>query len=118
MATLNELEAAVLQAMVGQAGKDAAALGDQLKNLDVDHRVNTGAGFFTYFKNFPTTNPISRSVFDGVFAEVSDLNNGMAFVLFIRDGLVSKLEGAAVEESTVDFDFSNAKFEISVLPPR
>jgi hypothetical protein len=42
----------------------------------------------------------------------------MAFVLFMRFGLIDTLEGAAVEESTIGVDFLNVDFGVITAKSR
>jgi hypothetical protein len=46
MSSLNELESAVLEKMLGQASADQFALAEQLKGASVLSHQNTGAGFY------------------------------------------------------------------------
>jgi hypothetical protein len=47
-----------------------------------------------------------------VASQLEGLNNPMVFLVFIKNGYVDFLEGAAVEDSTVGLDFAQAKFKL------
>ena len=58
----------------------------------------SGVGFFTRF-TIPTDAPVTRGLADTVIqdaaADISGLEHGASFMLFIRDGVLSMLEGVA-----------------------
>jgi hypothetical protein len=54
---------------------------------------------------------MSRTI-SNVFAEINGMKNPMAFVLFIRDGKIATVEGAATDDDTSNVDFSHARFKI------
>jgi hypothetical protein len=111
--TLNNLERAVLQVICASRPEIAPALDEQLENIEVSARENTNAGFFTTMRPTRTKTPIKEPrVIGNVFAKIAGMQNPMTFALFIKDGLIDALEGAAIDESTADIDFSIAKFEI------
>jgi hypothetical protein len=112
MSFLNELENAVLEEMVRQAPADLFSLEEQLRGVSALSRNNTGAGFYTKLVPKKTTTPVNAKIIGNVFADVKGLNHPMTFILFIRDGVVDTLEGAAVDDSTTDIDFSKVQFEI------
>ena len=113
MPSLNELEKAVLAEMVPHAAADQSSLEDQLRGASVLSRNNTGAGFYTKLQPKKGTKPVEAKVIGNVFADIKGLNHPMTFILFIRNGVVDTLEGAATDDSTVGIDFSNVQFEIA-----
>lgn len=111
--TLNPLETAILQAIRAAKPEIASALDEQLRDVVVISRKNTGAGFFTIMRpsNAKTLIPQTRPI-GNIFAKVAGMRDPMTFVLFINDGIIDTLEGASIDESTVAVDFSAVKFEI------
>ena len=110
---LNELEKSVLRVMCEREPADHNFLELQLQSVKVQSRENTGAGFFTTLRANPDSPSLVRDkVIGDVIAKVDGLQNPMVFLLFTRNGYVDQLEGAAIEDSTVNVDFSHAKFEI------
>jgi hypothetical protein len=108
--SLNELEKAVLEEMRRKTVLDGLA--EQINEATVERRNNTGAGFYTKLLSNKGTKRIENAVLSGVYAHVTGLNHPMVFVLFVKDGMIDTLEGAAVEDSTVSIDFSRVTFEI------
>jgi hypothetical protein len=112
MSSLNELEKAVLAEMVPHAAADQSSLEEQLSGASVLSRNNTGAGFYTKLRTKKRTRPVEAKVIGSVFADIKGLNHPMTFILFIRNGMVDTLEGAATDDTTIGIDFSNVQFEI------
>lgn len=112
MERLNELENAVLQAMCKRFPSDASALEAQIKRVIVQKRDNTGVGFYSKLEVKGPVDQINEKVMSNIFATIAGLKNPVAFVLFLRNGLVDILEGATTEDSTVDINFSDVRFEI------
>src|SRR5712664_210138 len=77
----------------------------------VTERELTGVGFFTHF-TIPGEAPVRRDLTDAVIqdvaADIRGLEHGASFMLFIRDGVLSFLEGVASTgdwpEQTDDFN--------------
>lgn len=111
---LNDLERATLDRMVRQYKQDgsAASIVEQIEHVKVKSRENTGCGFYTILEASPFDSPIPDEIVAGVFADICGLRNPLALVLYIRDGFVHLLEGAATDESTENLDFSQAGFKI------
>jgi hypothetical protein len=111
--TLNNLEKAVFQVIRASRPEVALALDEQLEGIVVSSRENTNTGFFTTMRPLHTQALIKQPrVIGNVFAKIEGMQNPMTFTLFIKDGVIDTLEGASIEESTADIDFSIAKFEI------
>ncbi len=111
--TLNPLENAILQAIRSAKPEIAPALDEQLRNVVVSSRENTGAGFLTTMQpaNTKTLIPQTRAI-GNIFAKIAGMQDPMTFVLFIKDGIIDTLEGASIDESTAAVDFSAVKFEM------
>jgi hypothetical protein len=110
---LNELEKAVLEQMLRQAsGNLLPLLTEQIEGASVVGRKNTGAGFFSALKVEQVSKPIEAKVIQDVWADIEGFDQPMLFLLFLRDGVIHTLEGATIDDSTVDIDFSNVRFVI------
>jgi hypothetical protein len=110
---LNELEKAVLVQMLRQAsGNQLPLLREQIEGASVVSRKNTGAGFFTELRVKQVSKPIEAKVIQDVWADIEGFDQPMPFLLFLRDGVIHKLEGATIDDSTIDIDFSNVRFVI------
>ena len=71
-------------------------LQEQYKNSVVKSRQFTGSGFYTTFKLDKSVPKIEfKNTFQigDVIGEIKGINNGIGFVLFIKDGLIDFLEG-------------------------
>jgi hypothetical protein len=109
----NQLEKSVLHAICERELKDRDILNLQLQRINVKSRENTGAGFWTNLRVNPDSPPLdSDRVIGDVAAKIEGLKNPMIFVVFVRNGYLDQLEGAAVADSTVQIDFTHANFEI------
>jgi len=73
----------------------------QLAHASITKREFTGVGFFTEF-SLPTGAPVRRDLTDDTIGDVGamfpGLQHGAGFVLFIRSGVVSMLEGYTYDE--------------------
>ena len=116
---LYRLEKAILQSIATSKPEIAPALELQLEHIEVSSRQNTNAGFFTVMRPVRSNALIKHvRVLGNVFAKIEGMQNPMTFTLFVKDGIINTLEGASVDESTADIDFSIVKFEIvkEVMP--
>jgi hypothetical protein len=108
---LTPLESAVLDKLLDKPGEPFATLREQLAHVDVTSREFTGVGFFTNLSlpaNAPVRRDISSTAVTGVGATIPQLEHGAGFVLFVRDGIASMLEGytygdAAWPDSVTEF---------------
>ena len=107
---LTPLEKAVLEVMFDQPGELYATLRQHLAHATVTKREVSGVGFFTSF-TIPSDAPVRRDLADRVIqdvaADISGLEHGASFVLFVREGVLSMLEGVTSTgewpEDTHDF---------------
>ena len=84
----------------------------QSVNLKVDSRNNTGYGFYLKFKEGNPKLSLGLNVdfyFGDVVASIPGLELGAGFVLFIKNGFISMLEGYSYEEMWPD---NITKFEL------
>jgi len=95
-ASLAPTEVAVLSLLLDRPGELYASVRQQLSCASVSDRDLTGAGFYRKF-TVPPSAAFRRDLppveLSGVYAEHPDLECGAGFLLFIRDGVVSFLEG-------------------------
>jgi hypothetical protein len=98
---------------------DGAGLEAQLAAATVVSRKNTGAGFYadlTVDRSIASPVAIERVVGE-VWASIDGFAGPMTFLLFVEDGYAVCLEGATVDDSTVDIDLGALKFKIMQLQP-
>lgn len=112
MSQLNELERAVLLEICRRTLNEGSALEQQCRSATVLTRTNTGVGFYTSLKVEDPKIRLVNRVFPDVFAAVDCLRNPMVFVLFAKNGVIHKLEGASIDDSTSSVDFSSVNFTI------
>src|SRR5579862_2259916 len=97
---LTPLEQAVLDVLLDKPGELYLSIRQQLAVASVGGREFTGVGFFTRFI-LPADAPIRRDLpntaISDVGADIACVKHGVGFVLFVRDGVVSSLEGFTYE---------------------
>lgn len=97
MNALTHLEKDVLRLLLDGDSVVLTALRTQLESAIIGKRTHSGVGFFVDFEVDPKnlSHELSEKSFQltDVIAEVADLKHGMGFVLFIKDGFLSMLEG-------------------------
>ena len=93
---LTPLEKAVIDALLERGGEHFDIVHQQLKHARIAKREYTGVGFFTKFA-LPEDSPVRRDLPDAtlgnVGAGIPGLEHGAGFLLFIRSGVVTMLEG-------------------------
>ena len=98
---LTILENAVLKMMIEMQGSHRETIQQQMEAAIVGRRESTGSGFFTHFL-IPADAQVRRDLPDmeihSVGAKFSNLEHGAGFLLFIRGGVVSMLEGFSYGE--------------------
>lgn len=99
MEGLNELEQAVLDRLLSGDHPALVVLRRQAERARVVAREETGVGFFCDFE-VEGSAPALQGDFDigDVYGELEGLAHGAGFVLFIRDGRLSMLEGFTYDE--------------------
>ncbi len=101
MDTLTSLERAVLEKLLSGEDTKFRILQNQIWTLHVTDLKMTGVGFFTRFSlpNEAPTLPDEPSFhISDVGAEINGLDHGAGFVLFIKNGQISMLEGFTYDE--------------------
>src|SRR6266404_8333231 len=98
---LTPLEKSVLDKLVDKPGEPFETLRRQVSCATVSKRKFSGVGFFTEF-SLPSDAQVSRNVADmtlgDIGAELPGLKHGAGFVLFIRGGVITMLEGYSYDE--------------------
>jgi hypothetical protein len=102
---LNPLEKSVLDRLLQKKEEPFETLRRQLSLAAVSTREFTGVGFFTQFA-LPQDAQVNRDLSDmtlgGIGATIPGLEHGAGFLLFIRGGVVSMLEGFTYDETWPD----------------
>lgn len=95
-AELTPLEEAVLDEFLDRPGEPFTTLREQLAHASISSRELTGVGFFTHFA-VPHEAPVRRDLASAelldVGARIPEIEHGAGFILFVRDGVISMLEG-------------------------
>jgi hypothetical protein len=95
-AHLTPIESAVVDKLLQMHSAFANTVREQLSHATVAKRDFSGVGFFTHFA-LPADAPVRRDLgnaeLNGVGAEIPGVEGGAGFILFIRDGVISFLEG-------------------------
>lgn len=99
---LTSLEKAVLDMMLDKTGEQFEVIRQQLAHAQVGRREFSGVGFFTHFI-VPSAAAVRRDLpnmeVDGVGAEFPSLQHGAGFLLFVRGGVITMLEGYTYDEA-------------------
>jgi len=98
---LTPLEKTVLDAMLDMPGEPFDTVRKQLTHAAIAKREFSGVGFFTYFivpPDAPVRRDLPNKEISHVGAQFPSLQHGAGFVLFIRDGVISMLEGFTYDE--------------------
>ena len=99
---LTSLEKAVLDLLLEKQGEPFDTIRQQLVHATVTKREFTGVGFFTDFalpENAAVRRDLPDATIGDIGAEFPGLQHGAGFLLFIRGGTVSMLEGYTYDES-------------------
>lgn len=98
---LAKIEKAVLDMMLDRPGEPFEIIRQQLAHATVAKREFSDVGFFTDFSvlaDVAVRRDLPNMELGGVEAEFPGIQNGAGFVLFIRGGVVSMLEGFTYDE--------------------
>ncbi len=115
MPTFTALEVAAFHSIFSETPDLAQGLQRQLDAASVIERENSGAGFFTHIAVPDEVLRVNSSRVLGyeTHARVAELEYGLGFVLFMKDGRLDMLEGYAFgSESTVTLDLATGNFEV------
>lgn len=101
MSDLTNFEQDVMRMLLEGDDLVLAILREQARTLKVSERKMTGVGFHTHFDIVPTaprcTERQSFEVGD-IQAQIDGVKHGAGFVLFIRGGIMTSLEGYTYDE--------------------
>jgi hypothetical protein len=119
MPKLTALEAAALNEICEREASQQGILKAQIAVAIASRRRNSGFGFFTNLSTDHSLAPIGngRRVIGSIVANVEGFEGPLFLLLFMKDGCVSMLEGATVQDSTVGVDFSKVVFNIDPASP-
>jgi hypothetical protein len=99
MSELTALELAVLTKLLDGDHPVLTQLRKQIPQLSVVSREFSGVGFFTDVSVLTRHDAVPESLtFGDVEATIEGLRNGAGFVLFVRAGAISMLEGYTYDE--------------------
>ena len=101
MEGLTDLERAVLDKLSDGENEIFRLLRKQCRSAQVTERHLTGVGFWTYFSVGDKDSKLPGEPsfrFGDVDAEIIGLKNGAGFVLLIKHGFISMLEGYSFDE--------------------
>ena len=99
---LTPLEKSVIDLLLEKPGEPFDTIRQQLANANIIKRTFTAVGFFTDFEltaGAPVRRDLPDCTIGDVGAEFPRLQHGAGFLLFIRGGTVSMLEGYTYDES-------------------
>lgn len=99
MSDLTEFEHSVLSKLLDGEHRLLAQLREQLAACQVSRREFTGAGFYTHLAVDSSLGVEDLQLrFGDVVAEVNDMPHGAGFLLFIKNGRLSLLEGYGYDD--------------------
>ncbi len=101
MRNLTELEDRVLDILLRGENETLTILREQSKRIQVSSREMTGVGFYTEFEVTPDAPRIlGRPAFKlgDVNGTAGNVRNGIGFLLYVKDGVLSMLEGYTYDE--------------------
>jgi hypothetical protein len=93
---LTPLEKAVIAALLEKSGEPFDTARRQLEHASITKREFTGVGFFTEFAiadDAPVRKDLPDATLGNVGADLPGVQHGVGFLLFIRGGVVTMLEG-------------------------
>jgi hypothetical protein len=99
---LTPLENAVLDMLLDRPGEPYETIRQQVSSATVSHREFTGVGFFTHFvlsSDAPVRRDLPNMELGDIGAEFPGVKHDAGFLLFVRDGIVSMLEGYTYDEN-------------------
>jgi hypothetical protein len=107
------LETAVLDKLLAAPGEPSDTLRAQLAIASVSRREFTGVGFYTHFA-IPSGAGVRLSSEDAelgpLLADHPDMEHGAGFLLFVREGIISLLEGYSHGDTAWPDDASQFTF--------
>jgi hypothetical protein len=95
------LEKAVIERLLAEDDPTLETLRTQMQAAYVTSRKLTGVGFFTDISIYPENRPLKQLpsfVFGDVEASIEGLQHGAGFLLYVKQGFLSMLEGYCYSE--------------------
>ena len=116
--TFTPLEQAVIAAICGLYPQDRPALEAQLSTATMISRENNGHGFYIGFSVDHGSSAAVRGPQrkDGPVAEIDGLKHGMGFILWLKEGYASCLEGFGYGENISSLNLETVDFEVDPRP--
>lgn len=120
MRPLWPIEREVLEITAAEYSGSAEAIHRQIDTAQVVSFENSGAGFFS---NLAVANdsPLlsEKSPLNGAYGSVLGIEHGMGFIVFLKDGRLSMIEGYCNGGGpTTNFDFSRAVYGLMPWTPK
>ena len=116
--TFTPLEQAVIAAICGLYPQDRPALEAQLSTATMISRENNGRGFYIRFGvdhgSSATVRGPQRK--DGPVAKIDGLKHGMGFIVWLKQGYASCLEGFGYGEDISSLNLETVDFEADPRP--
>ena len=107
------IERTVLEAAAHDYPASGDALREQIATAQVANFENTGVGFFSTLEIAREAPPLpDRSPLDAATGSVANIPHGMGFLVFLKDGYVSTIEGYTYDGSTTELDFETVEFDV------
>jgi hypothetical protein len=120
MRPLWPIEREVLEITAAEYSGSAYVLRRQIDTAQVTSFENSGAGFFSELAVADDAPLLSEtSPLSGAYGSVLGIEHGMGFIVFLRDGRLSMIEGYCdAGGPTTDIDFSRAVYGLMPWSPR
>jgi hypothetical protein len=115
MRSLWPIEREVLEITAAEYPASTRALRQQIDTVQVVEFENSGAGFFSNLAVAPDVPLLSESSpLKGAHGIVDGIEHGMGFIVFLKDGQLSMIEGYCNDVGpTTDIDFSRVVFALT-----
>lgn len=114
MRPLWPIEREVLEITATEYPASHEVLRRQIEGVQVVSFENSGAGFFSNLAvSADAPRLVETSPLSGAQGDVVGIEHGMGFIVFLREGRISMIEGYCNGDTpTQDFDFSGSTFEL------
>src|SRR4051794_31829458 len=113
MRPLWPIEREVLEITAAEYPGSGEALRQQMESAKVINFENSGAGFFSDLVVASDAPLIEKSPLDGAYGKVSGIEHGMGFIVFLKEGRLSMIEGYCNGDvPTTEIDFSRVAYEL------
>jgi hypothetical protein len=115
MNDLTALERDVMQILLNGDDPVLVILREQLKVATVSERKMTGVGFYTHFSVSTTVSRVLENPsfeIGDIAAQIQGVQHGAGFLLFVKDGFLSFLEGFTYDEPWPE---QIAKYELAYI---